>query len=328
MDDESVATATSTRSTTGRERPLVVDPAFARDVVNGLSLRPRTIAPRWFYDRSGSELFERITELPEYYLTRTERSILSEAANEIAALIGPARAVIEFGSGSSAKTPILLSAVHPSMYVPIDISRGFLCESLVQLGRAFPGLPVYPLVGDFSEMLPLPAATEHSRRLGFFPGSTIGNWSAPTAVDLLRTMASTLGAGSMLLIGIDRIKDPAVLLAAYDDAQGVTAAFNLNLLHRINRELRASVPVDAFRHFVRWNHADAGIEMHLEAVRDVQFAVDGRHFSMTTGETIQTESSFKYGPRDARVLLRAGGWTPIAEWVDSKELFSVILSEA
>jgi L-histidine Nalpha-methyltransferase len=164
-------------------------------------------------------------------------------------------------------------------------------------------------------------------RLGFFPGSTIGNLLVPAAVDLLRAMARTLGGGSMLLIGIDRIKDTDVLLPAYDDKQGITAAFNLNLLHRINRELRGSVPVDAFRHLARWNEAEARIEMHLVAVRDTHFAVEGRRFSITKGETIHTENSLKYGPREASVLLRAGGWTPIAHWTDDEELFSVILAK-
>jgi L-histidine Nalpha-methyltransferase len=303
------------------------DPAFRRDVLNGLAQRPRTIPARWFYDRAGSELFEAITALPEYYLTRTERSLLSQAAGEIAALTGPARAVVEFGSGSSAKTPLLLSAVKPAAYVPIDISKDFLWESAARLSKLFAGLPIYPLEGDFTGTVRLPAAIDSTPRLGFFPGSTIGNFLAPEAVDLLRTMAATLGGGSMLLIGIDRIKDEDVVLPAYDDSRGVTAAFNLNLLRRINRELDGSVPVDAFRHVARWNDPEARIEMHLEALRDIRFAVDGRRFSMAKGETIHTENSLKYGPRDALLLLRAGGWSPIADWTDREGLFSLILAK-
>ena len=304
-----------------------VDPAFRCDVLEGLSRQPRAIPPRWLYDHSGSELFEAITKLPEYYPTRTERSILSKAANEIAVLTGGARAVVEFGSGSSAKTPILLSAVNPSAYVPIDISSDFLWKSVERLSETFPNLAIYPVEGDFTGALRLPPAIRSMPRLGFFPGSTIGNLVVPTAVDLLRTMAKTLGGGSMLLIGIDRIKDTDVLLPAYDDKQGVTAAFNLNLLHRINRELRGSVPVDAFRHLARWNEVEARIEMHLVAARDAHFAVEGRHFSIAKGETIHTENSLKYGPREASLLLRAGGWTPIAHWTDDEELFSVILAK-
>ena len=303
------------------------DPAFRRDVLEGLSRRPRAIPARWLYDHSGSEFFEAITTLPEYYPTRTERSILLRAANEIAVLTGGARAVVEFGSGSSAKTPILLSALNPSAYVPIDISIDFLWESVERLSETFPNLAIYPVEGDFTGALRLPTAIASMPRLGFFPGSTIGNLIVPAAVDLLRTMAETLGSGSMLLIGIDRIKDRDVLLPAYDDKQGVTAAFNLNLLHRINRELRGSVPVEAFRHLVRWNEAESRIEMHLVAARDAHFTVDGRHFSIAKGETIHTENSLKYGPREAGVLLRAGGWSPVAHWSDDEELFSVILAK-
>ncbi len=310
-----------------RHRFVEADPAFRRDVLNGLSARPRTIPARWFYDRAGSELFEAITALPEYYLTRTERSLLSEAAGEIAALTGPGRVVVEFGSGSSAKTPILLSAVDPAAYVPIDISRDFLWESAARLSKQFADLPVHPVEGDFTGTLRLPAAISGAPRLGFFPGSTIGNFLVPNAVDLLRAMAATLGAGSMLLIGIDRIKDTDTLLPAYDDSRGVTAAFNLNLLHRINRELEGSLPVDAFRHVARWNDGEARIEMHLEAVRDVRFEVDDQRFTMTKGETIHTENSLKYGPRDALLLLRAGRWTPIADWTDREGLFSLILAK-
>lgn len=303
-----------------------VDPAFRYDVLRGLSLRPRAIPARWLYDCAGSALFEAITALPEYYPTRTEALILSNAASEIAALTGPARAIVEFGSGSSAKTPILLTAIAPSAYVPIDISIDSLWGSVKQIADRFPDLGIYPVEGDFTGALRLPTAVRIVPRLGFFPGSTIGNLVVPAAVDLLRSMAATLGAGSMLLIGIDRLKDADVLLRAYDDAEGTTAAFNLNLLHRINRELGGSIPLDAFRHCVRWNDAEARIEMHLEAITEVSFAVEGQHFFIGKSETIHTENSLKYGPRDVRVLLRAGGWTPVAEWTDQNELFSVVLA--
>jgi dimethylhistidine N-methyltransferase len=302
------------------------DQSFWYDVMRGLSLRPRSIPARWLYDRRGSELFEAITTLPEYYPTRTERSILSKAADEIASLTGTARAIIEFGAGSATKTPILLSALNPSAYVPIDISVDFLRETVARLSGSFPALAIHPVEGDFAGALHLPAAIDGMPRLGFFPGSTIGNLVVPAAVDLLRTMAATLGPQSMLLVGIDRVKDKDMLLRAYDDARGTTAAFNLNLLHRINRELHGFVPVDAFRHLVRWNDAQARIEMHLQAVRDTHFAIDGRHFSMVNGETIHTENSLKYGPRAASVLLRAGAWTPIADWTDDQGMFSVILA--
>jgi uncharacterized SAM-dependent methyltransferase len=203
------------------------DPAFRRDVLNGLSGRPRTIPARWLYDRNGSELFEAITELPEYYVTRTELALLSGAVHEIAEMTGPGRIIVEFGSGSSMTTRILLPAMRPAAYIPIDISREFLLESATKLSEECDDLPIHPVEGDFSRPLRLPAAVAWTPRLGFFPGSTIGNLLVPEAVNLLRTMAATLGRGSMLLISIDRIKDPDVLLPAYDDAQGVTAAFNL-----------------------------------------------------------------------------------------------------
>lgn len=305
---------------------IEVDPAFRRDVLSGLAVRPRMIPARWLYDRAGSELFEAITGLPEYYVTRTEKVILFNAIGEIAELAGPDRAIVEFGSGSSAKSRILLSALKPAAYVPIDISRDALWGAATKLSGEFGELPIHPVEGDFTETLRLPAAIGSMPRFGFFPGSTIGNLLVSDAVDLLRTMATTLGRGSLLLIGIDRIKDPKLLLPAYDDAQGVTAAFNLNLLHRINRELRGTAPADEFLHVALWNNAEARIEMHLEAQRDVHFWVDGRVFSIAAGDSIHTENSIKYGRRDALVLLRAGGWNPIADWTDPNELFSLILA--
>jgi dimethylhistidine N-methyltransferase len=306
----------------------LADPAFRADVLRGFETRPRAIPARWFYDRRGSELFEAITDLPEYYPTRTETAILRAASPEVAKLAGEGRAVVEFGSGSSTKTPILLRAVAPAAYVPIDISGDFLRESSAGLASAFPGLPVMPVEADFLHPIALPAAVADTPKLGFFPGSTIGNMIPHSSVDLLRAMKASLGVGAMLLIGMDRVKPEEMLVAAYDDAQGVTAAFNLNLLERINREIGATIPIDAFRHRAIWNDNRARIEMHLEAQRDIDFRIEGRPFSMAAGETIHTENSHKYGQRDARILLRAGGWTPIAEWTDPDGLFAVILAEA
>jgi L-histidine N-alpha-methyltransferase len=304
------------------------DPAFRADVLAGLERRPRAIPARWFYDRRGSELFEAITELPEYYPTRTETAILERACPEVADIVGGGRAVVEFGSGSSTKTPILLRAVRPCAYVPIDISGDFLRDSSQALAAVFPGLPVLPVEADFTRPLALPPEVAGVPKLGFFPGSTIGNMDPAQAVDVLRSMRASLGEGATLLIGMDRIKDTGTLVAAYDDAAGVTAAFNVNLLERINRELAGTVPLDAFCHRAVWNDARARIEMHLEAVRDAGFTVDGRSFAMTAGETIHTENSHKYGARDARLLLQAGGWTPLAEWTDPDDLFALYLGEA
>jgi dimethylhistidine N-methyltransferase len=218
--------------------------------------------------------------------------------------------------------------VNPSAYVPIDISGDFLRASSAGIAAAFPGLPVLPLEGDFMHRLALPPQVADLPKLGFFPGSTIGNMIPLASTDLLRAMRESLGEGAMLLIGMDRVKDEQTLVRAYDDAQGVTAAFNMNLLERINRELDGTIPLDRFRHVARWNDDRSRIEMHLEACEDVSFTVEGRPFAIEAGETIHTENSHKYGPRDARLLLRAGGWTPIAEWTDAADQFALILAEA
>jgi L-histidine Nalpha-methyltransferase len=301
---------------------------FRTEVIAGLSARPRTLSPRWFYDRRGSELFEAITQLPEYYLTRAERDILLRHAGEIARITGMGRALIELGSGSSVKTPLLLNALAPSAYVPIDISGDFLYESAAALAKRFPALSIHPVTADFMRPFTLPASVRNLPRFGYFAGSTIGNMTVPVAVDFLRATARTLGEDALLLIGIDRIKDTKRLIAAYDDAQGVTARFNLNLLHRINRDLQGTIPVEAFRHVALWNDYEARMEMHLEAVRDIDFTVAGESFSIAGGETIHTENSLKYGPRDARTLLRAGGWSPIAEWTDPEDLFALLLASS
>jgi len=212
--------------------------------------------------------------------------------------------------------------------VPIDISGDFLRESSKALGEQFPDLLVLPFEADFMRPLSLPKTIADTPKLGFFPGSTIGNMIPLMAVDLLRAMRSSLGVGAMLLIGMDRIKGADVLVPAYDDAQGVTAAFNMNLLERINRELGGDIPLDAFVHKAVWNDDRARVEMHLEAVRDVAFTVDGRSFEMSASDSIHTENSHKYGARDARILLRSGGWTPVAEWTDPEGLFGVYLAEA
>lgn len=307
-------------------RQVAFSSEFLQEVLAGLSARPRTLSPRWFYDRRGSELFEAITALPEYYLTRAEYNILLQRATEIARMAGVGRALIELGSGSSVKTPLLLNALEASAYVPIDISGDFLHQSAGALAKRLPGLPIYPVIADFMHPFALPAQVRHLPRLGYFAGSTIGNMTVPVAVEFLQVTARTLGDKALLLIGIDRIKDANKLIAAYDDAQGVTAQFNLNLIHRINRELQGTIPVEAFRHVALWNDYEARIEMHLEAARDVNFGVAGESFSMAKGETIHTENSFKYGPREARTLLRAGGWTPLAEWTDPEGLFSLLLA--
>lgn len=309
-------------------RTPVAGAAFRDDVLAGLAAPVRAIPARWLYDRRGSELFEAITALPEYYLTRTERALLERRCPDVARIAGPGQAVVEFGSGASVKIRILLAAAAPSAYVPIDISGDFLRDSAADLARDFPGLPIHPIEADFTHPIRLPAVLETSPKLGFFPGSTIGNMIPATGVDLLRAMRQTLGTGAWLFIGFDRVKDPAELLRAYDDSAGVTAEFNLNLLARINRELGGDIPVEAFRHRAVWNEKLSRIEMHIEAGRDVSFEVAGGHFSMSAGETIHSENSHKYGERDARLLLLAGGWTPVEEWTDDEARFALVLARA
>lgn len=305
-----------------------VDRNFRADVLAGMAQEPKAVPARWFYDEAGSRLFEEITQLPEYYPTRAEREILEAQGEDFARLIGPGRAVVEFGSGSSVKTPLLLRAIDPAAYVPLDISGDFLREAAADLARKFPGLPVWPVEADFTKPVALPESAADLPKLGFFPGSTIGNMVARTSVDLLRSMRATLGAESMLLIGMDLIKEEATLVAAYDDAKGVTAEFNLNLARRINRELGGTIPVEKLRHEARWNDSYARIEMHLVAAEDIAFEISGREFTMRQGESIHTENSHKFERRSQQVLLLAGGWTPVERWTDGEGRFSLILAEA
>lgn len=302
--------------------------AFRGDVVAGLAAPIPSVPARWLYDLAGSELFDDITRLPSYYPTRTETALLERIMPEIATLVPKGGAVVEFGAGSATKTPILLSAVEPAAYVPVDISGDYLEQSAAVLDADFPALKVMPVVADFGRPFPLPEAIAGLPRLGFFPGSTIGNFVPRTATDLLRHFRDLIGTGARLLIGMDRVKPVERLIAAYDDPQGVTARFNLNLLDRINRELDGTIPVDAFRHEARWNDILSRIEMHLVATRDVTFTVSGQQFAFASGASIHTENSHKYGQRGARLLLLAGGWTPIAEWSDPNQDFAVILAEA
>ncbi|WP_037498912.1 L-histidine N(alpha)-methyltransferase [Sphingomonas jaspsi] len=305
-----------------------VDPAFRADVLNGLAEPIPAIPARWFYDRRGSELFDDITRLPSYYPTRTETALLQARASDIADRVGRGGALVEFGSGSSTKTPIVLDALRPAAYVPIDISGDYLRDSAAALAADFPQIDVIPVEADFTKPMALPDKVRGMGRVGFFPGSTIGNFVPRSATDLLRHFRTVLGTGSKLLIGMDRVKPVDRLIAAYDDPEGVTAEFNRNLLRRINRELDGDIPVEAFDHEARWNDMLGRIEMHLVANRDVAFRVEERRFRFAKGASIHTENSHKYGPRGARLLLLAGGWTPLAEWTDANEDFALILAEA
>lgn len=302
--------------------------AFLDAVLTGFAQPQKVVPARFLYDERGSELFEAITQLPEYYPTRTEVALLSAHGIEIAGLVAATCAVVEFGSGSSLKTPLLLRPLSPRCYLPVDISAEFLADAAASIAAAFPALDVRPIAADFTHPIPLPTDLGDCRMLGFFPGSTIGNLTPADAVDLLRAFRATLGAGSALVIGIDLRKDPAILGRAYDDSLGITAAFNRNLITRINRELGGTLDLTGFAHRARWNEMGGRMEMHLEALRPLRFAVADHAFAMAKGETIHTENSHKYFIEEARFLGRAGGWSPIRHWIDADGLYSLHLWRA
>ena len=308
--------------------PETADPQFRKDVLAGLAAPIPAVPARWLYDHRGSELFDQITKLRSYYPSGTETALLERIMPEVASQVPKGAAVVEFGAGSATKTPLLLNAIAPAAYVPVDISGVYLEASAADLREAIPHLHVVPVAADFARPFELPEEIAKLPKLGFFPGSTIGNFVPRTASDLLRHFRDLLGTGALLLIGMDRVKPVERLIAAYDEPAGVTAAFNLNLLERINRELDGTIPVDAFRHEARWNDILSRIEMHLVATREVEFTVAGQAFSFAKGQSIHTENSHKYERRGARLLLLAGGWTPIAEWEDDGEDFSIVLAEA
>jgi len=297
-------------------------------VLAGLSAPIPAIPARWLYDRRGSELFDEITRLPSYYPTRTETAIFHDIMGDVSRRVPKGAAVVEFGAGSQTKTPILLEAIAPAAYVPVDISGDYLEHSARELQERFPKIEVIPVVADFARPFTLPGGIEQLPKLGLFPGSTIGNFVPRSATDLLRQFRALLGPGSQLLIGMDRVKSVGRLIEAYDDPQGVTAEFTLNLLTRINRELDGDIPVDAFRHEARWNDILSRIEIHLMATRDIAFSIAGRGFEFASGSGIHVENSHKYGARGSRVLLLAGGWTPIVEWTDPARDFAEILAVA
>ena len=296
--------------------------AFAADVIDGLSARPKRLSPKYFYDLQGSALFERITELPEYYPTRCEIGILQQNAPAIASMFPAGCALIEFGSGSSRKARILLSAAATvEAYIPVDISGDFLQQDLLQLRRDLPHLVVHPLVEDFTQKFAIPKHLARLPRVGFFPGSTIGNFEPDEAGRFLRHIGRMLKAGSLLVVGIDLVKDKETLNRAYNDAEGVTARFNLNLLARMNRELGADFNLGAFSHDAFFNPEKSRIEMHLASTEQQAVRVNGTVIEFRAGETIHTENSYKYTVKSFRALARKNGWSPVKVFTDG--FFSV-----
>jgi dimethylhistidine N-methyltransferase len=296
---------------------------FAREAIGDLSQHPKRLSPKYFYDAAGSELFEAITKLPEYYPTRTELSILRDHARDIAALIPKGAALIEFGAGSTTKVRLLLETSAFAAYVPVDISGDFLHAQAEGLRRDFPTLAVHPVAADFTAPFVLPAAVANMPKVGFFPGSTIGNFEPHEACGFLRSARDILGTGAQMIIGADLEKDERVLYDAYNDAAGVTARFNLNVLVRINRELGGNFDLAAFTHRAIYNRERHRIEMHLISKKTQSVRLLGTSLSFRPGESIHTESSYKYSIERFSALARGSGWLVRESWTDPKAMFSV-----
>jgi dimethylhistidine N-methyltransferase len=297
---------------------------FLADVVEGLSRPQKTLSCRWLYDDRGSCLFEAITALPEYYLSRTEVSILWTAIGEISTFVGRDAAVIEYGAGAALKTEILFGGLEtPRLYVPVDIARDFLQQSVHRFSSRFPTIRVLPIAADFMYAFPLPEELPQLRRVAFFPGSTIGNLTASQAKSLLCRMRNQVGKNGVAIIGVDIKKEISCLLAAYDDKAGVTAEFNLNLIVRINRELGGNFNLDGFRHEARWNAEESAIEMHIVSQADQTVRVGDTIFSFVRGETIHTESSRKYDMQDFASLAAECGWDVAHAWTNPDRQFAV-----
>ncbi len=297
---------------------------FLEDVVRGLSKPQKSIPSKYFYDRRGSELFDEITQLDEYYPTRTELGIMQESVGEMAEAVGPGVMLVEYGSGSSLKTRILLDHLEkPVAYVPVDISRGHLLDAADRLAYSYPNLEIMPVVADYTQNLTLPRPKRSFRRVvGYFPGSTIGNFEHAEIAGFLQAVATEVGEKGGLLIGVDLKKDREVLRRAYNDARGVTAEFNVNVLRRINRELGGDFVLDRFAHLASWNEEKGRIEMHLRSLVDQTVTVGERRFELKEGETIHTENSHKFS-LDEFAGLAKPWFRQRRVWVDREKLFSV-----
>jgi dimethylhistidine N-methyltransferase len=290
---------------------------FRNDVIAGLSMHRKTLPCRWLYDERGSELFEQITRLEEYYPTRVETGILRSNSAEIAAFVGKGATLIEYGAGAGIKTEILIAALDaPRLYVPVDISGDFLDQAVISMRHRFPKIGIWPIVADFTEDFEIPAGIPVRGRSAFFPGSTIGNLDHAETISFLRRVHRHVGPKGTAVIGADLTKDPRILRAAYNDRQGVTAEFNLNLLVRINRELDGDFKLDRFAHEARWNSAGSAVEMHLVSKQAQTVVVDGQRFNFEAGETIHTETSRKYGVQTLSAIVESAGWYIEEMWTD------------
>lgn len=297
--------------------------SLREEVLHGLAQQPKAIPPKFFYDARGSSLFDAICELPEYYPTRTEVAILQAYAGEIAELVGPEVLLIELGSGASKKVRLLLDCLRPAAYIGVDISKDFLLESTYRLAADYPWLDVHAACADYSQHLNLSYCPPASKKLVFFPGSSIGNFDPSQALALLQQLHHTLHPEGGLLIGVDLKKDAAILHAAYNDAQGITADFNLNLLQRIQNELNTNLRPDDFIHQAFYNDGLGRVEMHLASRRQQSLRVENQCFDFGEGETIHTENSYKYSVAEFQALARRAGYEPQKAWTDPEKLFSV-----
>ena len=319
------------RSAIPNLRPTIVDheslhDTFREDVLAGLSRERKAISPKHFYDGRGSELFERICELDEYYPTRTELAILNARSQEMASAIGPGVTLIEPGAGSGQKASMLLERLEdPAAFVPIEISLDALEAASERLAHRFPGVTMHPICADFMHAGSIPDSIGEGRRVVYFPGSTIGNLDRPERAGLLSRFGEAVGRGGGLLIGIDLVKDEGVLRAAYDDREGVTAMFNANLLERMNRELAASLDPEGFEHDAPWVRERSRIEMHLVSRRDQEVEVAGRTFTFKAGERLHTESSHKFVPEEFDAEAAEAGFEPVDHWQDERGWFRVSL---
>ncbi len=306
-------------------KKVLAKPGFADDLHQALAHRPRSISPKYFYDDQGSALFEQICRLPEYYPTRTELALLHRHAAEMAELMGPQAQLIEYGAGALTKVRLLLQQLQrPQAFVPIDISGPHLLQACAALQADYPDLALHPVVGDFTHTVTLPAAPAlgSGRRVGFFPGSSIGNFTPAQALEFLSMTAAQLRGGG-LLIGVDLIKDPALLHAAYNDSQGVTARFNLNLLERARRELGATFAADGFCHSAFYNAPLQRIEMHLLSLRRQVLNLQGVDYAFEAGETLHTENSYKYSVESFQALAQRAGYKAGPVWTDAQNWFSL-----
>jgi dimethylhistidine N-methyltransferase len=308
----------------------MLDAAFTRQDITGIALEgltasPKTLPPKLLYDAEGVRLFEAITCLPEYYLTRTERALLAQVALEIAALASPGSVLVEYGASDEVKALRLIDAAPArfTTYLPIDVAEGALADMAARLRVSRPALHLHPFCADFLRPIVLPASVCGHPRFGFFPGSTIGNLDPAMARLFLAEAARTLGPAAWLVIGVDLRKDPAILVPAYDDASGVTAAFNLNLLHRLNREAAADFRPERFAHRAIWNEQEGRIEMHLQSLERQTAHLAGKTIRFERGETIHTENSYKHTVEGFRRLARDAGWQPGQVWTDEAGLFSI-----